>query len=99
MNTDYFPPMLVHLVDHTSMAEPAPATNGTKHIDNTDGAIAQANGSPATYSAPSRVTLHLGHLPSKKDIKAPWPRTPSRVGINMSCHPSSPSDVHRDIFC
>ncbi|KAF8808126.1 DUF89-domain-containing protein [Phlegmacium glaucopus] len=38
---------------------------------------------PAVSSvAPSRVTLHLGHLPSKKDIKAPWPRTPSRVNPN-----------------
>ncbi|EIW86973.1 DUF89-domain-containing protein [Coniophora puteana RWD-64-598 SS2] len=37
---------------------------------------------PAATSAPSRVTLHLGHLPSKKNIKAPWPRTPSRVDPN-----------------
>lgn len=29
----------------------------------------------------SRVTLHLGHLPSKKNITAPWPRTPTRVCI------------------
>ncbi|KAH7886049.1 hypothetical protein F5I97DRAFT_2025412 [Phlebopus sp. FC_14] len=35
-----------------------------------------------TAALPSRVTLHLGHLPSKKDIKAPWPRTPSRVDPN-----------------
>lgn len=37
---------------------------------------------PAAHPAsapPSRVTLHLGHLPDKKVIKAPWPRTPSRV--------------------
>ena len=41
-----------------------------------------ANGGPPVMSkAPSRVTLHLGHLPSKKDIKAPWPRTPMRVSI------------------
>ncbi|EKM84066.1 hypothetical protein AGABI1DRAFT_110655 [Agaricus bisporus var. burnettii JB137-S8] len=32
--------------------------------------------------APSRVTLHLGHLPKKTDIKAPWPRTPTRVDPN-----------------
>ncbi|KAF8971724.1 hypothetical protein BDZ97DRAFT_2070949 [Flammula alnicola] len=44
-----------------------------------------ANGVPPTMSssgAPSRVTLSLGHLPSKKDIKAPWPRTPTRVDPN-----------------
>lgn len=43
------------------------------------------NGSDATLSrakgAPARVTLHLGHLPSKKDIKVPYPRSPSRVRI------------------
>ncbi|KAJ7040328.1 DUF89 domain-containing protein [Mycena alexandri] len=38
--------------------------------------------SPSASGAPSRVTLSLGHLPSKKDIKAPWPRTPTRVDPN-----------------
>jgi hypothetical protein len=39
-----------------------------------------ANGiTPSTTGAPTRVTLSLGHLPNKKDIKAPWPRTPTRV--------------------
>ncbi|KIK07252.1 hypothetical protein K443DRAFT_87651 [Laccaria amethystina LaAM-08-1] len=38
--------------------------------------------SSSASGAPSRVTLHLGHLPSKKDIKAPWPRTPTRVDPN-----------------
>ncbi|KAJ7675326.1 hypothetical protein B0H17DRAFT_1080988 [Mycena rosella] len=37
---------------------------------------------PSSSGAPSRVTLSLGHLPSKKDIKAPWPRTPTRVDPN-----------------
>ncbi|KAI0003741.1 DUF89-domain-containing protein [Russula compacta] len=36
----------------------------------------------AGQTAPSKVTLHLGHLPSKKDIKGPWPRTPTRVDPN-----------------
>ncbi|KAK7063995.1 DUF89 domain-containing protein [Favolaschia claudopus] len=51
--------------------------------------MAQVNGvnghaglAPSTAGAPSRVTLSLGHLPSKKDIKAPWPRTPTRVDPN-----------------
>ena len=38
---------------------------------------------PAMSAAPSRVTLHLGHLPSKKDIRPPWPRTPTRVITSM----------------
>jgi hypothetical protein len=38
--------------------------------------------------APSRVTLHLGHLPSKKDIRPPWPRTPTRENTSTSyCTP------------
>lgn len=40
------------------------------------------NEHPKSSGAPSRVTLHLGHLPSKKDIKAPWPRTPTRVSTH-----------------
>ncbi|KAG6813212.1 hypothetical protein H0H92_013099 [Tricholoma furcatifolium] len=32
--------------------------------------------------APARVSLSLAHLPSKTDIKAPWPRTPTRVDPN-----------------
>ncbi|KIY50418.1 DUF89-domain-containing protein [Fistulina hepatica ATCC 64428] len=41
-------------------------------------AMAEAAGTP------SRVTLHLGHLPSKKDFKASWrgPRTPTRIDPN-----------------
>ncbi|KAH9982959.1 DUF89-domain-containing protein [Lactifluus volemus] len=37
---------------------------------------------PGAGPTPSKVTLHLGHLPSKKDIKGPWPRTPTRVDPN-----------------
>ncbi|KIK95348.1 hypothetical protein PAXRUDRAFT_827110 [Paxillus rubicundulus Ve08.2h10] len=44
--------------------------------------VPRATAAPTSSGAPSRVTLHLGHLPSKKDIKAPWPRTPSRVDPN-----------------
>lgn len=41
------------------------------------------NNEPLSVSGPpSRVTLSLGHLPKKKDIKAPWPRTPTRVDPN-----------------
>ncbi|KZV70974.1 DUF89-domain-containing protein [Peniophora sp. CONT] len=37
---------------------------------------------PAGGSAPNKVALHLGNLPSKKDIKAPYPRTPTRIDPN-----------------
>jgi hypothetical protein len=41
---------------------------------------------PGTSGAPSKVTLSLGNLPSKKDFKAPWPRTPSKVGETPRWH-------------
>jgi hypothetical protein len=41
---------------------------------------------PGAGPTPSKVTLHLGHLPSKKDIKGPWPRTPTRVSSSTTVH-------------
>jgi len=46
------------------------------------------NSAPATNkkvgsTGQAKVTLHLGHLPSKKDIKGPWPRTPTRVSCSI----------------
>lgn len=35
--------------------------------------------SPTRAGAPNKVTLHLGHLPSRKEVKAVYPRTPSKV--------------------
>ena len=40
--------------------------------------------SPNRAGAPSKFTLSLGHLPSKKDVKGTYPRTPSRVSSFMS---------------
>ncbi|KAF7292531.1 DUF89 domain-containing protein [Mycena kentingensis (nom. inval.)] len=40
------------------------------------------NGVASESGAPSRVPLSLGNLPEKKNIKAPWPRTPTRVDAN-----------------
>ncbi|KAF7347609.1 DUF89 domain-containing protein [Mycena venus] len=51
-------------------------------VNGVNGAHANGMLAPSTAGAPSRVTLSLGHLPSKKDIKAPWPRTPTRVDPN-----------------
>ena len=33
-------------------------------------------------SVPSKITLSLGHMPPKKEVKAAYPRTPSRVDPN-----------------
>ncbi|KAF6766709.1 DUF89 domain-containing protein [Ephemerocybe angulata] len=41
-------------------------------------AQAQRNGT----SSPAKVTLHLGHLPEKGEIKAPYPRSPGRIDPN-----------------
>ncbi|THV07455.1 DUF89-domain-containing protein [Dendrothele bispora CBS 962.96] len=37
---------------------------------------------PSGTGAPSRVALSLGHLPKKGNIKATWPRTPTRIDPN-----------------
>ncbi|KAK0185405.1 hypothetical protein F5146DRAFT_1005393 [Armillaria mellea] len=37
----------------------------------------------SSFAVPSRVTLSLHHLPSKKDIKVPWPRTPTRESTTI----------------
>ncbi|ETW87126.1 hypothetical protein HETIRDRAFT_437750 [Heterobasidion irregulare TC 32-1] len=47
-----------------------------------NGAAPPPNAPPGAKAATSRVTLHLGHLPQKKDIRGPWPRTPTRVDPN-----------------
>lgn len=46
--------------------------------------MSTAEASSIATGAPSRVTLQLGHLPNKRDIKAPWPRTPTRVSACAS---------------
>ena len=66
----------------------APNVDSQHNGHQSNGHTAQPNGQhvPRTgivrSGAPSRVTLSLGHLPSKTDIKAPWPRTPTRVDPN-----------------
>ncbi|OCB85624.1 DUF89-domain-containing protein [Sanghuangporus baumii] len=39
-------------------------------------------------AAPQKVTLSLGHLPSKKEVKGTYPRTPSRVDPNSPPWPA-----------
>ena len=71
-NFEYFPPT------------PSPSDDESELKSRTQKLLsmstaAKPNGGSAANTAPSKVTLHLGHLPSKKDIKGPWPRTPTRV--------------------
>ncbi|KAG6879571.1 hypothetical protein C0992_001398 [Termitomyces sp. T32_za158] len=64
----------------TASADVQPNGHAAQH----NGHAVQPNGRTGITrsGAPSRVTLSLGHLPSKTDIKAPWPRTPTRVDPN-----------------
>ncbi|KAG6873219.1 hypothetical protein C0995_001573 [Termitomyces sp. Mi166 len=63
------------------MSTPSEASQQNGHATQQNGHPAQPNGRTGIVR-PSRVTLSLGHLPSKTDIKAPWPRTPTRVDPN-----------------
>jgi hypothetical protein len=81
-NFEYFPPT------------PSPSDDESELIKSTTQKPAMSNGVPdpapvtnrkATSTGQTKVTLHLGHLPSKKDIKGPWPRTPTRVSWSMPC--------------
>ncbi|KAJ2914773.1 hypothetical protein MD484_g5633, partial [Candolleomyces efflorescens] len=44
--------------------------------------LLKPNAAPPMSQAPTRIALHLGHLPDKTDIKAPWPRSPGAVNPN-----------------
>lgn len=44
--------------------------------------MTSATANPSAAGAPSRVALSLGHLPKKGNIKATWPRTPTRIDPN-----------------
>ena len=88
----YFPPTPPDASDNgvdnfsqkfKNMASIAPngadnATNGVVHGSGGSG-NAQRGTSPTRAGAPAKITLSLGHLPSKKEVKAVWPSTPSRV--------------------
>jgi hypothetical protein len=72
-NFEYFPPTPPQSDDESELklrtVKPAMSSGAPDSLP--------ANGGAAARTA--KVTLHLGHLPSKKDIKGPWPRTPTRV--------------------
>ena len=80
-NFEYFPPT------------PSPSDDESELKSRTIKPSAMSSGAPDSLPATipnggapaktAKVTLHLGHLPSKKDIKGPWPRTPTRVSPSM----------------
>lgn len=73
---EYFPPTPpAHSDDEADSVKPT-----TKPLSSMSAVV--ANATPAAKPSSGKVTLHLGHLPSKKDIKGPWPRTPTRVDPN-----------------
>lgn len=82
-NFEYFPPT-PSPSDDESEPKPKPTTEILPSMSS-----GAPNSLPATKPnggsapKPAKVTLHLGHLPSKKDIKGPWPRTPTRVSSSM----------------
>ncbi|KAN0100381.1 Protein of unknown function DUF89 domain containing protein [Tylopilus felleus] len=81
MHSDYFP-LTPAPSDHADSAKFPMTLSAPKPPVDADRAIVHSTAAPPSYAPPSRVTLHLGHLPDKKDIRAPWPRTPSRVDPN-----------------
>lgn len=84
-NFEYFPPTPPQSDDELELK---PGTvKPSEMSSDPPNSLPAANGGAAVKSA--KVTLHLGHLPSKKDIKGPWPRTPTRVSSSL------PHIVHR----
>jgi len=82
-NFEYFPPTNSLSENGYVKPIPLPSTMSANVVPNAAAPPPQAPtattapGSGA--AAPSKVTLHLGHLPRKTDIKGAWPRTPTRV--------------------
>jgi len=80
-NFEYFPPTPPQSDDEIelkpSTVKPSEMSSGAP--DSLPDTV--PNGGAAAKTA--KVTLHLGHLPSKKDIKGPWPRTPTRVSSSL----------------
>jgi hypothetical protein len=77
-NFEYFPPTPPQSDDESEL-KLKPSAMSTGAPDSLPSTI--PNGGAAAKTA--KVTLHLGHLPSKKDIKGPWPRTPTRVSFSL----------------
>jgi damage-control phosphatase, subfamily III len=73
-----------HLPTFVTMHDYFPRQSG----DGDAAAAIQVNGAAPpsgkpTGSKASRVTLNLTHLPNKREVKAQWPRSPSRVRLYL----------------
>ena len=84
-NFEYFPPTPSPSDDESELkptiVKPTTVKPSAMSTGAPDSTATIPNGGAAPRSA--KVTLHLGHLPSKKDIKGPWPRTPTRVSSSL----------------
>ena len=77
---EYFPPTPpTNSDEEADSVKPNPTTKPPPSMSTVVPNDAPA--APAAKPNSAKVTLHLGHLPSKKDIKGPWPRTPTRVSL------------------
>ena len=54
-----------------------------------NGAAPPPNEPTKTKGMPNKMSLKLSHLPSKKDIKVVYPRTPSSVCMHILHYPSN----------
>ncbi|OCH89548.1 DUF89-domain-containing protein [Obba rivulosa] len=80
--TDYFPPTPSPPSETETLAE-SPIMSSFKEANIVPNGAAPPNTeTTGVEGAPGRMSLKLSHLPSKKDIKAPWPRTPSSIDPN-----------------
>lgn len=71
--TDYFPPTPPDDAAH-DMADANVVPNG---------AAPPPNQPTKTKNMPNKMSLTLSHLPSKKDIKVTYPRSPSTVSTKL----------------
>ena len=80
-NFEYFPPTPSPSDDESELKLTTlkPSTMSSGAPNSLPATIPNGGAAPRS----GKVTLHLGHLPSKKDIKGPWPRTPTRVSSSL----------------
>lgn len=80
----YFPPTpaaddVVPVSLPNGQAKPSAQNNMASLLSNTTANGSAKRGTSPGRTGPHKVTLSLGHLPSKKEVKGTYPRTPSRV--------------------
>jgi damage-control phosphatase, subfamily III len=85
-NFEYFPPTPSPSDDESELKSRTAKLSAMSSSapDSLPAAASNGDAAPTANVKTAKVTLHLGHLPSKKDIKGPWPRTPTRVSPSLS---------------